>query len=167
MNYQVRFSGQQESKFMLPIINDPSLQYSSTRHWCIQKRHSIDTVEVTHLGLNALPLLLTGSLFPPVSEPPSCYSACPLRLYPPSALRRSALANPCTRRRAVFRAVCSQQPNGSFMLRTPQQTFFLVEDLLSDENEILFCFGKDIRYILSVKFWTSKYSWLGNNHRTH
>ena len=38
------------------------------------------------------------------------------------------------------------------MLRTPQQTFFLVEDLLSDENEILFCFGKDIRYILSVNF---------------
>ena len=59
------------------------------------------------LDLDAINLLLTAALSPPASEPLCCCSARPLRYYPPSATRRSALANPCTHRCAVVRAVCS------------------------------------------------------------
>ena len=59
------------------------------------------------LSLNAFPLPLTAGLSHPASEPPSCCSARPLRLRPPSTLHRSALANPRTHRRAGWRVVYS------------------------------------------------------------
>ena len=58
------------------------------------------------LGLNAPLLTSTAVLSPPAFESPNCCcSAGPLRLYPPSSLRRAALANLRTHRRAVFGAL--------------------------------------------------------------
>ena len=99
---------------MLPTFNCTIV--SRTWHCCSQKKHSINTVYVAHVGPSRSHPAIDCRSCPSSSEPPSCCSARPIRLYTPGLLCVVRLQQTHAPTAALFSVLYAA--NDSFMLRT-------------------------------------------------